>query len=196
MQEPQTSPPQPEASADRLIGEEEVVVTPEWAAYRQGLFDLVGDDDPAAVQAATPAALRARLDAAASRGVLREAPARGEWSVLELFGHALDAEIFSSARYRWVLGHDRPALEPFDQDLIAGATRHRDADPEVLLAAFEGLRAANLELWARTSDEERSREGLHAERGPSSYRVLFTEMAGHDRFHLAQIDRTLDALSP
>jgi hypothetical protein len=185
MQVPRASPAQAEA----------VVVTPAWAAYRQGLFDLVGEDDPAAVQGSTPQALRARLDAAISRGVLRDRPAPDEWSVVELLGHALDAEIFSSARYRWVLGHDRPPLEPFDQDLIAGATRHSDADPEFLLAAFAGLRGANLELWARTSDQERTREGVHAERGPSSYRVLFMEMAGHDRFHLAQIDRTLEALS-
>ena len=29
-----------------------------------------------------------------------------EWSVLECLGHALDAEIVSSARYRWILAHD------------------------------------------------------------------------------------------
>jgi hypothetical protein len=95
-----------------------------------------------------------------------------------------------------VLGHDRPALEGYDQDLIADASRHGEADMEVLLTALDGLRGANLELWGRSTADERAREGVHAERGPSTYEVLFREMAGHDRFHLDQIDRTIEATRP
>src|SRR5207344_1805595 len=101
------------------------------------------------------------------------------------------AEIYSSARYRWVLAHERPALEGYDQALVAEASGHGEADPEVLLAAWEGLRRANLELWARSTPEQRARDGVHLECGRSTYEVLFIEMAGHDREHLAQMDRTL-----
>jgi hypothetical protein len=165
-----------------------------WAAYRQELLDLVGSDDPAAVQADGPARFEALVAAAGE--ALRTRPAQAEWSVLELVGHVLDAEIMASARYRLVLAHDGPDLIAYDQDLFAGSLRHRDADPAVLLAAIGALRAANLELWARTTDAERDRQGLHAERGPSSCRMLFTEIAGHDRFHLAQAGRTLAAVRP
>jgi hypothetical protein len=165
-----------------------------WTAYRNELFSLVGDDDPAEVQAATPALVRDRVAAA---GVdLRERPLPEEWSVLELVGHLADAEIFAAARYRWVLAHDHPDLMPFDQDLLATRLRHNGSEPDAVLAMFEGLRRGNLELWSRTSPREREREGIHAERGPSSYQVLFREIAGHDRFHLAQIDRTLESLTP
>src|SRR5438445_346955 len=34
-------------------------------------------------------------------------PAPDEWSVLELLGHLVDAEIVMSGRYRWVLSDDR-----------------------------------------------------------------------------------------
>jgi hypothetical protein len=37
--------------------------------------------------------------------------------------------------------------------------------------------------------------GLHAERGPESYELTFRLLAGHDRFHLGQARRALDALS-
>jgi hypothetical protein len=167
------------------------VVTPGWAAYRAELLGSVGTDDPAEIQASTPAAVRARVATASAEGVLRTAPAPDEWSVLELVGHLLDGEIYASARYRWILSEDRPPLEGYDQDRVASASRHNDAEPEVLLAAWEGLRVVNLALWNRASPEERAREGVHLERGPSTYEILFREMAGHDRFHLAQMDRTI-----
>jgi hypothetical protein len=163
-----------------------------WAAYRQELMDLVGSDDPATVQEGGPGRLEAMVGAAGD--AINTRPAPGEWSVLELVGHTLDAEIMASARYRWILAHDGPELMAYDQDLFAGSLRYRDADPSVLLAAFAALRRANLELWGRTTEAERDREGKHAERGPSSYRVLFTEIAGHDRFHLTQAERTLAAV--
>jgi hypothetical protein len=173
----------------------DVIVTPEWAAYRAGLLGLVGDDDPAEVQAATPDLLRRRVEAASAAGVLRERPAPSEWSVLGLVGHLLDGEIFASARYRWILGHDAPTMQGYDQDLVADASGHDDADVDILLGAWEGLRRANLALWARSTPEQRLREGVHAERGPSTYDILFREIAGHDRFHLEQMDRTLAAVA-
>ena len=54
----------------------------EAAAYQQTLLSLLGRDDPAAVQAETPAALRALLQEAAQDK--RTKPADKEWSVLEL----------------------------------------------------------------------------------------------------------------
>jgi hypothetical protein len=138
--------------------------------------------------------VRDRAAAATRAGVLRTPPADGEWSVLGLVGHLRDGEIYASARYRWILSEDRPALEGYDQDRVADASRHADADPEVLLSAWEGLRRANLALWAQASAGERSRAGVHLERGPSTFELLFREIAGHDRFHLAQMDRTLGAV--
>jgi hypothetical protein len=59
---------------------------------------------------------------------------------------------------------------------------------------FEPLRAGNLALWYRTPHERRDRVGIHAERGPESYELTFRLIAGHDRFHLAQAERALDAV--
>ncbi len=162
-------------------------------AYQNMLIELVADDDPADVQAATSAALR-RLVAAAGDH-LRTRPEAREWSVLELLGHVLDAEIISSARYRWVIAEDRPPLTPYDQDLWVDGLGHNDADPYELLELFDALRAANLALWRRSTPAQRARHGIHAERGPESFDLMFRLIAGHGRFHIDQMRRTLDALT-
>jgi hypothetical protein len=159
-------------------------------AYQAMLLGLLGKDDPVTVQSGTPAAIRALVADAGSD--LRTAPGAGEWSVVELVGHIADAEVVSSGRYRWILAQDQPPIPGYDQDLWAQRLRHREADPDELIALFEALRAANLALWRRTPVEDRSRYGIHAERGPESYELTFRLVAGHDRFHLDQARRTLE----
>jgi hypothetical protein len=160
--------------------------------YQRSLLALLGDDDPAAVQAETPARIRALIAEAGDR--LRARPAPDEWSVLECIGHIVDGELVSSGRYRWILAHDQPPLAGYDQDLWVERLRHNDDDPAELLAMFEGLRRANLALWSRSTPEQRSRIGMHTERGPESYELTFRLIAGHDRNHLAQARRALDAV--
>jgi len=164
------------------------------SAYQQHLLGLLGDDDPADVQAATPAAWRA-LVAEAEQAVAQR-PSPEEWSVLECLAHAYDAEIVYSGRYRWILAHDEPPLIGYDQDLWVTRLKHGEDDPDELLEVLDALRAANLALWAKTSDAEKQRVGQHAERGPESFDLSFRLIAGHDRFHLAQAGRALEALAP
>ena len=105
--------------------------------------------------------------------------------MLECLGHAFDAEVVCSARYRWILAHDEPPLAGYDQDLWVDRQRHGGTTPASCSRA-RGLRAANLELWGRSPEQERARVGHHAERGPECYDLTFRLLAGHDRFHLAQ----------
>ncbi len=161
-------------------------------AYQQHLLGLLGPDDPAEVQEATPSAWWSLLTEAGPDASTR--PADAEWSALECFAHAVDAEIVMSARYRWVLAQDEPPLIGYDQDLWVNRL-HRPVEPvEDLVATFAALRAANVALWRRTPEELRARAGMHAERGPESYDLSFRMIAGHDRFHLAQAGRALAAV--
>ena len=158
--------------------------------YQKLLLGYLGTDDPYDVQRGTPTEARSLIaDAGAD---LRTRPEPAEWSVVELLGHMTDGEIVSTARYRWILAHDTPAIAGYDQDLWAERLRHSDANPEDLLALFTALRTANLDLWRRTPVGDRSRHGVHAERGPESYELTFRLIAGHDRFHLEQARRTLE----
>jgi hypothetical protein len=163
-------------------------------AYQDHILSFLGDDDPAEAQASGIEAWRAIVVEAGDLAAVRPEPA--EWSVVECLAHALDAEIVSTARYRWILAHDEPELAGYDQDLWVDALHAgRNEDPEVLSGLFEALRIANLALWARSTEEDRARVGFHAERGRESYDLVFRLIAGHDRFHLAQARRALDAVS-
>jgi hypothetical protein len=163
--------------------------------YQNHLLGLLGDDDPAAVQAKTPATLRQLAAEAGPHLSLRPEPK--EWSALECMAHITDAEIVMSGRYRWVLAHDEPPLIGYDQDLWIDRL-HADGaegdDLDALLDLFDALRLANVTLWQRTRGEQRQRVGVHAERGPESYDLAFRMIAGHDRFHMAQAGRALEAL--
>ncbi len=158
-------------------------------AYQQQLLALLGKDDPAKVQEHTESALRSVLVDAASD--LRKRPALAEWSVLELLGHLVDAETVMSGRFRWTVSQDEPPLLGYDQDLWVARLRHNDDRPDELLAVFSALRAANLQLWRRSSADDRQRVAMHAERGAESYELMFRMLAGHDRFHLNQMRETL-----
>jgi hypothetical protein len=158
-------------------------------AYRQMLLGLLGDRDPAQVQAELPDQLRAMVADAGPH--LRTRPAPGEWSVLQLVGHILDAEITSAGRYRWILAQDEPPLIAYDQDLWVERLHHQEGDAEEMLALIEALRDSHLRLWAEASESERARIGIHSERGPESFDLLFRLIAGHGLFHLGQMRRTL-----
>lgn len=161
-------------------------------AYQRLLLSLLGADDPAEVQEATEGRVRSLLTEAGTNLPRRPAPA--EWSVLELLGHLVDAEIVMSARFRWTISEDQPPLLGYDQDRWVTGLRHNDDRPEELLASFSALRTANLALWRRSSAIERERVAMHAERGPESYELMFRMIAGHDRFHLEQMRKTLEQL--
>ena len=162
------------------------------SAYQQHLLSLLGDDDPAEVQARTEERIRSILQQAES--VLRRRPAAGEWSVLELLGHLVDAEIVLTGRYRWALSQDRPQLIGYDQDQWVDRLAHNDDDPQELLQLFSSLRTANLRLWKKSSAVTRARVAMHVERGPESYEMMFRMLAGHDRFHLNQMQQTMRQL--
>ena len=160
-------------------------------AYQELLLAALGDDDPAEAAAETPRNIRALI--AEAGDLLRVRPEPREWSALLCLAHIADAEVVMSGRYRWVLAHDRPELIGYDQDLWVDGL-HTDADdPFRLLAQFEALRTANIELWRRASDADRQRVGLHRERGEESFELMFRMLGGHDRVHLAQARRALDA---
>jgi len=160
------------------------------SGYQRLLLGLLGDDDPATAQESAPAAWRALVTDAGDQ--LRERPSADEWSVLECLGHAVDAELVSSARYRWIVAHDEPPLIGYDQDLWVDRLHHDEDDADALLGFLQALRTANLAMWTRSTEDERARVGQHAERGPESYDLTFRLLAGHDRFHLAQARRSLD----
>jgi hypothetical protein len=160
--------------------------------YQQALLELLGPDDPAEVQARTPDDARTLLRAAGELATTR--PSASEWSAQEAVGHIVHAEVVSTARYRWILAHERPPLIGYDQDLWVQALQPDRESPERLLDLFAALRRANLELWQESTPDQRARVGVHQERGDESYDLTFRLIAGHDRLHMGQAAAALDSL--
>jgi hypothetical protein len=159
--------------------------------YQTTLLSMLGSGDPAAVQSDTPAAIRSLIADAADH--LRARPEASEWSVYQCIGHIVDAELVISGRYRWILAHDEPEIMPYDQDLWVDRFHTDQAEePEQMLAWFDALRAANVALWERTPMGDRSRVGMHRERGPESYELTFRLTAGHDLVHMSQARKALE----
>ena len=158
-------------------------------AYRQPVLDALGGEDPFEAQESEFEAWRLIIEESGED--VRERPDDEEWSVVELLGHMVDSELVSSTRYRWVLAEDEPPLPGYDQEAWTDRFNHRSDDPELLLTLFGALRLANLDLWERTAREDRARTGIHAERGPESFDLLFRMQAGHGRVHLAQAAQAL-----
>jgi hypothetical protein len=160
--------------------------------YQRHLLGLLGDDDPAEVQRAMPGEWHTMVDVAGER--LRIAPADGEWSVFGCLAHAVDAEVVMSARYRFIVAHDAPPLLGYDQDLWVQRLHADPAEaPAELLSLFAALREANVAMWHRSTEADKAKVGVHAERGPESYDLSFRMIAGHDRFHLRQARAVLEA---
>lgn len=165
-------------------------MTPEEAdAYRRPMLDVLGHDDAATVQETEPELWRRLIDHAGAH--LRTRPEPGEWSVLECLGHMTDSELVNSARYRWILAEPEPALVGYDQEAWVARLDHSTDDPASLLDFFGALRRANVALWRRTTTADRTRVGMHAERGPESFELLFRMQAGHGRVHCAQAEGAL-----
>jgi DinB superfamily len=159
--------------------------------YQRELLALLGGEDPVGVLAGTPLAVRQRT-AGLSEAALARRPEPAEWSVAELLGHLWDSELVYAFRARAILAQDTPRLAGYDQE--AWATLPRPPFTE-LPDAFAALRGANLALIRQIPEPMWDRAGVHEERGPMTFRLLTQTMAGHDRAHLKQLERTAESVT-
>ncbi|HEU5321713.1 MAG TPA: DinB family protein [Methylomirabilota bacterium] len=129
----------------------------------------------------------------APRGRLARRPRPREWSVTEVLGHLLDAEVTLGFRVRKAAAEPRSAMVAWDQEKWTHGLRHRGADARLTLAAFAALRAANVALARRLSPAQRRLGGRHPEYGTLRVEQMLAHFAEHDLDHLEQIRRALRA---
>ncbi|MGE3843167.1 MAG: DinB family protein [Vicinamibacterales bacterium] len=160
--------------------------------YTSRMLSHTEGHDPWAVLTTTAERLRALVRGRAESDLQRP-PAPARWSVAEILAHLADAEVVAGWRLRSILATNAVTLQPFDQNVWADAFRYDATPVEESLALFSANRAANLALLQRVSPTRHDHYGVHAERGHESIRHLIRLYAGHDRNHLAQIERLLGA---
>jgi hypothetical protein len=155
------------------------------------LMGELGGFDPAESQTETLAAWAALVRDAGEW--IRVGPSDGEWSAMEVMAHLVSVELANGLRYRAMLTEETPVLVDYDQAAWSGILNLPGVEPEALLALFRALREANLRTWASLDPAARARRGIHPECGPESIELRFRMLAGHDRMHLAQAHRAVEA---
>ena len=140
-----------------------------------------------AILSTTPERWRA-LAGTVQGDLLARAPAPGEWSALDCLRHLLATErvAFPVRVQAFLDGHDLAAYDPD----AAGATSG-PVDPGELVAEFEEVRAASLQLLTGLETADLRRTARHAELGPVTLEQMLNEWAGHDRMHTVQAERAL-----
>jgi hypothetical protein len=162
-------------------------------AYRENLFTLLGDGNPAEVLAQTASTL-ADIVSTHSATVLRTRPFEGKWTPNEIIGHLVDGEWVYGYRLRLILCEDRPPILGTNQDSWVSGQQHNQREPSELVETFRTLRSFNLALWERLSSADLNRTGQHNERGGESLTVMLRMMAGHDLSHLNQISHYIQVV--
>lgn len=165
-------------------------MTETFAQYTARLLSLSAGADPFQILASTPATIAAWISGRAAAD-LRRSPEPQRWSVAQIVAHLADSEIVFAYRVRMILSSPGVAIQAYDQDAWSRAQHAESSDPHRSLALFTALRESMVPLLRRLSPEELERYGMHAERGRESVRHLLSLYAGHDRNHLAQIERLL-----
>lgn len=146
--------------------------------------DLVGGRPPLDLMAATPQAIEA--------AVRSWTPARfersygpGKWTASQLLQHLAQIEITSGNRIRLALTTPDYVVQPWDADRWMAMESPPDGCAALL--AYRSLRAWNLHLYRRLTQDDRTAPFWHPEIGPLSIEWFFCTLAGHDLHHLRHL---------
>jgi len=158
-------------------------------AYRQRVLSYLGDQDPIAVQQATPSQLEQRLRDVAPDVLVRR-PAPGKWSIAEIVAHLADAELAMGWRLRNMLANPGVALTWWDQAAWAERLDYAQQDASFSAGVFRTLRESNLRLLQAVPRAQWVEcYGIHEVRGRQTVEEFVRLEAAHDLNHLRQIDR-------
>lgn len=145
----------------------------------------LGDRDPVAVLAETPARIRAevaRIGADAFTRTYEE----GKWNIAQILTHLAQCEIGFSQRIRQALAVENYIAQLFDQDDWMNS--EAVIDGALALEAFCSLRQFDLLLFQHLTTAQRATALTNPERGAQTVNLLLEIMAGHDLNHLAQLE--------
>ncbi len=165
-------------------------VNPSYAFLAEQI-GLIGSRDPLDVLAETAGSLR---DVTATHSVetLRHRRTEGHWTPLEILAHLADMEWIFGFRARTILCDVQPSLSEIDQDAWIQRQQPNNLDPVTVVEAFRALRCVNLDMWRRTTPEDRQRTGEHVGAGITiSLDTLLRVQAGHDLRHQQQLQNAL-----
>ena len=159
----------------------------EEAALIRPYTHLLEGRNPAEVLRETPARLQAVLTQMTPEAIAGK-PGPNKWSLREVLCHIADCEVAWAWRLRLIYGANNPTLQPFEQDLWAGAYDGARYTGETAMATFTTLRTWNLALIETFSDRDKQRPAHHPELGDVTLWTMVEIAAGHDLHHLKALE--------
>ena len=146
------------------------------------------DSEPLAVLGATTAKLHELTGKMSEQQI--EAPiAAGKWNVRQIVTHLADCELAFGFRLRQAL--TGMESQPFDQD--AWSRTYKAYTLAAALDLFTAARRWNLLFLGALSAADKEIAVTHPERGTMRLWTIAETMAGHDRNHLAQLEKVANA---
>ncbi len=135
---------------------------------------------------AIPATFRVAVEGV-DDDALRQRPAAGEWSAVDVLGHMSDKMQEWTRRVERVAVEERPALPGYDQDALVRERAYQRADAEALLARLDDACERFASIVERLPDDALGREGVHAEYGPFTIRKCVEAPLASVPEHVAQV---------
>jgi len=159
-------------------------------AYIKATLSLLGDQEPLTVLTELADVMESSV-LSHSADQLDKPETPGKWSAKQVVLHMADSELVWGWRLRLILGHDKPEITGYDQDLWANRLKYSEEDLDLALKRIRVLRESNLRIIQSLTETERARTGVHSERGEESIDHMIRLYAGHDLVHRQQLQRIL-----
>ena len=109
--------------------------------------------------------------------------ADGKWTIAEVLGHVMDGERVFTYRALTFARGDASQLPSFDENAWAVVSNAGQRPMRSLLAEYDAVRSATIELFRSFGEEEFARTGV-ASKNPVSVRALAYIVVGHEKHHL------------
>ena len=137
---------------------------------------------------------RAEDRAAQDTALLTRKPDTVAFSVTEIVWHMVDVERLWQMRIRGLLDGSVTHFVQMDPDRIAREGNYNARPMAQGLAELSSAREETLVLLRTLSEDQLALSAQHSKRGTMTMAMILETMAGHDRGHAAQVDRTLAAI--
>ena len=122
-------------------------------------------------------------------------PAPNDWAFTEIICHLRDTECeIHQSQIQLFSGQNNPFIPRPDTGVWASERNYLNEDGRNALLSFSEARRETLMMLQGLSDADWARPARHAIFGPTNFLEVIKFMADHDRLHIQQAWKTLNAL--
>jgi hypothetical protein len=120
--------------------------------------------------------------------LLREKPAPGKWSKIEILGHLIDSAVNNLKRFTEIHYQPKPyQVIKYDQDALVAINDYQHAQAELVLSLWTALNRQITRVMEAQTEDTLSLEVISQDGDHTDLRYLMTDYVDHMEHHLRQI---------